>query len=187
MVTIILSKKLFLNRGDVLVIETEKKIFYWEIICLFWIIIIGSLLHFTYDWSGKSTLVAMISPINESVWEHLKLGYWSLFFFLLIEYRYIKDQVQGFFFAKLSGILAMEVFIVTFFYSYTAIMGHHILWLDIASYILGAVICQFISFQLLRKAIDSEINRYSGLIFIMIGIIFIIFTFYPPDLPIFVE
>jgi hypothetical protein len=33
----------------------------------------GTILHFLYDWSGKSRLVAVFSGVNESTWEHMKL------------------------------------------------------------------------------------------------------------------
>ena len=33
----------------------------------------GTLLHFTYEWSGENPFVALYSPVSESVWEHLKL------------------------------------------------------------------------------------------------------------------
>ena len=65
--------------------KTNEIIRRWHIAGFFWIVIVGSLLHFTYEWSGKSTLVGYFSPVNESLWEHLKLGYFSLSFFILIE------------------------------------------------------------------------------------------------------
>jgi hypothetical protein len=40
---------------------------------ILFISLLGSLIHFLYDLSGKSLLVGLIAPINESVWEHLKL------------------------------------------------------------------------------------------------------------------
>lgn len=36
-------------------------------------IIIGTLLHFVYEWSGNNFIVGLFAPVNESVWEHLKL------------------------------------------------------------------------------------------------------------------
>ena len=36
----------------------------------------GSLLHFTWEWSGHSTVVAVFAATNESTWEHLKLAFW---------------------------------------------------------------------------------------------------------------
>ena len=35
--------------------------------------ILGSLLHFTYEWSNENSFVGSFSAINESTWEHLKL------------------------------------------------------------------------------------------------------------------
>ncbi|MFP4662509.1 MAG: DUF6512 family protein [Halanaerobiales bacterium] len=167
--------------------KKDKGVFNWEVAGFFWIIIVGSLLHFTYEWSGQNPIVGTISAVNESVWEHLKLGYWSLFFFMLIEYRYLIHRVESFFLAKLSGIIAMELFIVIFFYSYTAILGDTILWLDIGSYIVGAFLCQLISFVLINREVPGIINNLSLVFFIVLGVLFVIFTYYPPDLPIFKE
>ena len=46
--------------------------------------VLGILSHFFYDWSGRTPLAALISPVNESIWEHMKLLFfpallWSLF------------------------------------------------------------------------------------------------------------
>ena len=46
-------------------------------------IITGTLLHFVYEWSGESLFVGIFSPINESVWEHLKLLFFPMSVFLL--------------------------------------------------------------------------------------------------------
>lgn len=35
----------------------------------------GALLHFLYQW-WPNTLTALFSPINESLWEHLKILFW---------------------------------------------------------------------------------------------------------------
>lgn len=36
------------------------------------IAIVGTLLHFVYDWSGQNPAVGIIAPVSESTWEHLK-------------------------------------------------------------------------------------------------------------------
>ena len=45
----------------------------WELAGLFFAIATGNLLHFVYDWSGESLVAAVISGVNESTWEHMKL------------------------------------------------------------------------------------------------------------------
>lgn len=46
--------------------------------------IIGTVLHFTYELSGHNKYVAIFSAVNESTWEHIKIGLspmllWGLF------------------------------------------------------------------------------------------------------------
>lgn len=49
-------------------------------------IVFGSLLHFFYDWSGKNAIVGLFSPINESVFEHLKLLYFPMLLWIVPGY-----------------------------------------------------------------------------------------------------
>lgn len=163
----------------------REKILRWQIASVIWVIVVGSLLHFTFRWSGNSPLVGAFSAVNESVWEHLKLGYWSMILFFLIEYPFIKGYTNNYFFAKAIGIFAMNLFIVLFFYSYTALTGKHLLLLDIISYILGAVIYGIVSFKIMMSNINKNINIIGLVLLIIFGALFIWFTYYPPRLPIF--
>jgi hypothetical protein len=165
----------------------DKKINKWEIVGVFWMIIVGSLLHFTYEWSNNLTFVGVISSINESVWEHLKLGYWSLIFFSLIEYPAINRYVNSFLLGKALGIVVLEATIIGVFYSYTAIIKRSILWVDISSYVLGAIFCQWISSSMIKKKFSRTSETIGLIIFIVLGFAFIVFTFYPPKLPIFMD
>ncbi|TDX53249.1 DUF6512 family protein [Orenia marismortui] len=164
-----------------------KKILIWEIIGVFWIIIVGSMLHFLYDWSNSSLIVAIFSPVNESVWEHLKLGYWSLLFFSLIEYWFIRREVNGYFLGKALGIFSLEGFILVVFYTYTAIMKRHILWIDIGSYIVGAIICQIIIFNIMKRKISKSADILGLVLFITLGLILILFTFFSLHFSIFMD
>ena len=51
----------------------------------------GTILHFLYDWTDKSLLIAPFSGVNESTWEHMKLLFFPLFIFALIQSRFFKD------------------------------------------------------------------------------------------------
>ena len=61
-----------------------------QIIVAILIIIIGTLLHFTYEWSGENNFVASFSAVNESTWEHLKLVFFPMLILGIIEYFFIK-------------------------------------------------------------------------------------------------
>ena len=56
----------------------SRKILNYQIISAIFAIILGTILHFTYDWSGNNAFVGALSSINESTWEHLKLVFYPM-------------------------------------------------------------------------------------------------------------
>lgn len=57
----------------------------WEIAEFIFIAIVGTLLHFVYDWSGQNPAVGIIASVSESTWEHLKLLFMPALLFTLIQ------------------------------------------------------------------------------------------------------
>jgi len=163
----------------------RKKVLKWQVISVIWVLIIGSLLHFTYEWSGKSPIVGAFSAVNESVWEHLKLGYWSMIFFCLIEYPFLKENAGNYFFAKAVGIISMNVFIVVFFYLYAALSGKHSLVFDILLYIMGAVTYGILSYIIMTKNYSRILDKLGLVLLLVFGLTFIFFTYFPPDFTLF--
>ena len=169
-------------------IEVSKQniVFMWESMAVLFMVIVGSLLHFAFEWSGRSRFVGIFSAVNESVWEHLKLGFWSLVFYSLIEYGFIQDRVNNFLVGKAIGLLALDLFIVAVFYSYTALIGRHIVAVDIGIYVTGCLICQVISYRFLTvPTFRREWQVLCGLLLMALMVIKGIFTFWPPRLPLF--
>jgi len=163
-------------------------ILHWEICGALFIIVAGSLFHFFYQWFGPSKLLAAFFPVNESVWEHLKLGYWSLFIFSQVQSLWMRWKTANFWAAKAAGLLAMQGTILLVFYSYTGIVGHHILAMDIGSYVLGALLCQALSFWILVKSHPFRpLNMLGVWIWVLHGLVLIIFTFATPHLSIFMD
>jgi hypothetical protein len=48
----------------------------WELAGIVSIILAGSTLHFAFEWANYWRPAALIAAVNESTWEHLKLGFW---------------------------------------------------------------------------------------------------------------
>lgn len=65
-------------RGHAAVCETRRemagKIWSLELVGIPFIVILGSLLHFAFAWSGYWIPVALVAAVNESAWEQLKLA-----------------------------------------------------------------------------------------------------------------
>lgn len=165
--------------------KTRSLINKMHFIGVFWVIIVGSLLHFTYEWSGDLAFIGMFSPVNESVWEHLKLGYFSLTFFMLIEYWILRNKTSSYFIAKTTGIISMTMFILIVHYAYEFIAKKNNAVLDVVIFIVGAIIMQIISMNIMKMKFSRKAESISFALFIAIGILFVVFTFNPPNLPIF--
>ena len=159
---------------------------HWRLAGIITIIILGFLLHYIFSWTSGSKIIGLFVPVNESVWEHLKLGYWSVVLFSIVEFFPIKHSVNNYWFAKTIGVLALEITIVIIFYGYTFISGKIIFQVDIFSYILAAILCQYLTYIFLRlKPFSKTLNRLSLAMFILLGVLFGVLTYYPPHIAIF--
>jgi hypothetical protein len=85
----------------------NRKLLAWELAGALFIIILGSMLHFTFKWSGNNQLVAIFSADNESVWEHLKLVFWPTLLWGLIEFLSLRGKANNFVFAKTAEVYLM--------------------------------------------------------------------------------
>jgi hypothetical protein len=149
------------------------------------IILLGSMLHFTFEWSGNQPLVGVFSAVNESVWEHLKIAFWPALLYLIFEYRYLYKKSNNFFFAKTLGIYSIMIIIPAIFYSYTIFFEENLI-IDIGSFILAIIIGQLISYRLLiNKKLAKIYELMSVVVLIILALAFVVFTFYPPQLQLF--
>jgi hypothetical protein len=134
--------------------------------------------------SGFNPVVGAFSAVNESVWEHLKLGFWPAVLYAAIEYRQIRKQTNNFFVAKTVVPYTIIVVVTDIFYSYTSITGESIFLIDITSFFVAVIIGQYISYRLLTRKKLAKWTKMAALaLFILLGILFVVFTFYPPELP----
>jgi hypothetical protein len=158
----------------------------YELIGIFFIVILGSILHFTFEWSGNQPAVGVFSAVNESVWEHLKLAFWPTLLFVLIEFAPLRKSVENFALAKTVGVYLMVAIIPAIFYSYTAFTGESIFALDIASFIVAVIIGQLVSYKLLTfRKLSAKLNWVALASLLVLASVFIAFTFFPPQAPIF--
>lgn len=164
----------------------RKSVFGYEVTGMISIIILGSLLHFTFEWSGHQPIVGVFSAVNESVWEHLKLGFWPALLYAIIEYRFLTKRTNNFLLAKTIGIYVVPIVITVTFYSYTAATGESVFWIDILTFIVAVIIGQLSSYKLLTyRKLSAKLEKVSLVALALLALAFIIFTFYPPHLPIF--
>lgn len=145
----------------------------------------GTLLHFLYDWTGKSLLAAPFSGVNESTWEHMKLLFFPLFVFALVQSCFFKD-VHAFWCIKLSGSLLGIVLIPVLFYTLNGVFGQTPDWINIASFFVAAAITYLYETCLLKQnSIQCKYPKLALLALCLLAALFVLFTFFTPQIPLF--
>jgi hypothetical protein len=160
---------------------TKKVVLGWESIGIVLIFLMGSALHFVFEWSGHWRPLAWVAPVNESTWEHFKLGFWPGLLFALVEYRVIKGSVNNFWVGKSLGLFSMPIVVAALFYGYTAVLGENYLVVDILIFLLSVVVGQLISYKVLTAAeMNAVVRRIAvvGLVIMMAA--FSLFSYSPP-------
>lgn len=150
-------------------------------------IIIGTLLHFTYKWSGGNVFVASFSAVNESVWEHLKLVFFPMIVAAIVEYFFVKEIAHNYIEAKTVGIFTAICFIVVTFFTYTGILGTNFLVVDILIFIISILLGEWISYKLMKRENESD-RKTKILAIIIMGfllICFIVCTYITPRVNLF--
>ena len=150
--------------------------------------IFGSLLHFFFAFTGNNKIAGLISAVNESVWEHSKMVllpiilFWSLYSFFNGK-KYSID-INKWFTSALVSLLTALITIPIVFYFYTQAFGVELLWVDIGILLLALIFGQLLGLHFYRYG--KGVKWYIPVtIIILIVLIFMIFTFFPPQIPIY--
>lgn len=157
------------------------------IIGIIFVSVLGTLFHFAYGWSENNIFVGLFTPINESIWEHTKL----LFFPMLIYSFYLNKKIGKEYpclnSAMISGTLSGVAIIIVMFYTYSGILGFHTAFADIAIFYISVILAFCIVYKL---TLSCKANKYHTLLQalqIITICLYIIFTFSPPDIPLFIS
>ena len=164
----------------------KKSISVWQMAGYIFTAVVGTLLHFFFDWTGGSIIAALFSAVNESIWEHMKLLYYPMFLFALVEYRYWGRGMENFWCVKLVGQLVGLAVISVLYYTYTGTLGVEADWFNIAIFFLAAALAFFLETRLFQKEWNLRLNQKTAFFCLcLIGVIFTIFTFRTPQIPFF--
>ena len=147
--------------------------------------LVGTLLHFLYDWTNQSILIAPFSAVNESTWEHMKLLFFPMFIFALIQSRFFKTY-ENFWCVKLAGIVTGLVLIPVLFYTYNGVFGKSPDWVNIAIFFIAAALSFILEAWLFKKdRMHCKSPWISVTLTCIIAILFVVFTFATPQIPLF--
>ena len=158
------------------------------IIGIIFVSVLGTLAHFLYELSSFSTLVGLFTPINESIWEHLKLLFFPVLLFSVIEY-FVRNKKERFICSRTTALFIGMLFIVIAFYTISGVIGKAYDWVNIAIYYVSVLIVFFGSELLIKncKGLSNSSTVFCLSLLILTAALFFIFTFYTPSLNIFID
>ncbi len=162
----------------------KMNLFFWQLVGFIFTGIGGVLLHFAYDWSGESPVIAAFSGVNESTFEHMKLLFFPMFIFAIIESRFVKKS--NFWCVKLRGLTLGISLIPIIFYTLRGVFGTTPDWINVTIYFISAAVAFIYEYRLFKKEKGGFLSvRAAFIILLIIAVLFAVFTWFPPELPLF--
>lgn len=155
------------------------------IISFFLVSIFGVLTHFLHKWIRKGFIVHIFSAINESIWEHMKLSFYPM---ILITFS--QSLVPDFYFPGFWGvsalvILAATVLVPLLYYPIRHLIGREIPAVSISLYFVCILIAFILEYLLIKAKFDLISDQIAFLMLFATFLLFAVFTYYPPRLPLF--
>lgn len=148
--------------------------------------VLGTLTHFCYQWSGENPLLALVVPVSESTWEHMKMLFFPMLLWSLLESALLRKKYPDLFWSDAAGILTGLLLIPAIFYTYSGILGRTWMIADILLFYVSILAGFLVRSRLARRRNRPGISRW-----ILLGALlallaaFFIFTWNPPAFGIF--
>ena len=144
---------------------------------LFWVAAAaaGTLLHFLYQWL-PCAVTSLFSPVNESLWEHIKLIFWPCLAAAILLNR---DRPGGIY-PWLFSLGPSCAFMLAAGYLYHILLGGDAMWVDILIY-LAAVSLSFCLPLALAQPPSAKVKALGLLFTLVLAVMIPLFTLYPPN------
>ena len=147
--------------------------------------LLGTLLHFLYDLFGEAVWIAPFSGVNESTWEHMKLMFWPMLAFAVVE-SFFFSKYDNFWCVKLKGTLIGLIMIPILFYTYNGVIGKSPDWINITIFFISSAVAYIYETKALgNKDSHCKSPQIAIAILSIIAVFFVIFTFSTPPIDIF--
>lgn len=161
--------------------EAVIAVSWWAILPL---VVVGSLLHFSFDWSGHSRFFAVFSAVNESYWEHIKIAAWPTMLLYVLLFTGGGYAYPSFVPAATIALYSIPISMIGSVWAYKAIVGRNIVWVDIGMFAVSIVMAQAIFVGVFR-GLDADALVVVISVIYLAGIVgaYAVFTLKPPSEP----
>lgn len=171
-------------------LSKTEKFYLWAIVA---VNLAATLQHFLYEWF-PCNFTATFAPVNESVWEHLKLVFYPTVAAFLTGLPILRSEgdfkKNDFAASCLLAVLTEIITVAAGYYLLHAGLGisADAMWADIALMVAAVAAGQIAALHVYKRAHCVRACRIgSQIALILIAAAFVTLSFVAPDIPIFVE
>ncbi len=152
-----------------------------KMISVFGMFLLCFLTHFLYNWL-PNTLFSIFFPVNESIWEHMKMMTSSILIWSLFEYFLLRKYGVSYNNFALGVFLEVVLSIIVFLIIYLPIYHFtgSVFILNLIVLFISIYFVNIINFYVLRfRPLKMEVLGIIGivLVYIVMGIL----TYFPPE------
>ena len=159
-----------------------------KIISVFVIFILSFISHFMYD-ILPNNIFSIIFPVNESIWEHMKLISTPVLIFCIFEYiLYKKKDIEfnNFILSYSISIIIGIIFYLIIYLPIHYIFGHSLL-VAIIILFMTFILVEYISYYIMSYKKIKYGNIIGFIIIILLYIMFGYLTYNPPLIDLFYD
>ena len=150
-----------------------------KIINVVFLFLLSFLWHFVYDWFPNN-IFALFFPVNESIWEHMKIIYFCLFMGSILEFVLCKKnniKINNFYIEAMVKSILGVIFYLIIFVPFYLWLGESML-MSISLMLITYIFMEYIGYKILTGE-EMNINILPVVIIALGCIMFVILTFYP--------
>lgn len=160
-----------------------KKTILWDILLFILLGLLGPLLHYAAHPLVTFPILKGFLPINESIWEHLKLLFYPAAGVAIMRRLSLGKLQHGILTTFAEAILIAITVMVSGFYTYSGILGTHHFLIDIVLFYLCSLI---LTIYVNKRASRQKKSSLPGLlVLLLLTGCFLFFSYNLPDIGLF--
>ncbi len=149
------------------------------------VFLIGAAAHFLFDAIGRWAPLGWLAPVNESLWEHIKMAFWPT---LVVDWALDAKlpTLQHRIVCTAMSAVVSTLLIAPLFYGYTDILGHHHLVADIGIFAIAIAAGHSIAYRVAAGPVPTPASvTASVLLAVTLAAMLVAFTYAPPRMEVF--
>lgn len=159
-----------------------------KIIAVIGIFLLSFISHFTYE-LFPNIIFSFIFPVNESIWEHMKIIFTSTLIYGIIDYLLLKKykiKYNNFpFQLYFTSLIGIPIYLVIYLPLYK-LLGENMV-ISISLLLLVYIITQIVSYNILKEKELKSLNIIAIPVILLSYLGFIYLTYNPPHTYIFYD